>query len=437
MIFSRFPGIPVMLLRVCGAPSTPTSSDIRRDECDPPTVLPVGPVARRDANSLLRFLLAAALVCWTVQIGRADAETILGRAEVTALIVAAEPGVKDAAGWAQDILDNLAALKIPQTEENICAVLAVVDQESGFVANPAVPQLGAIAVQAMEKELRENAEYRIFFSLFPHLKREFMDRVRAAKTERDLDLASRHLMDSIRIKESERVLELLMRLFGGKASLVDFFESKNKISTIGSMQVSVRSALAAERQYRGAPLTLDQVYRVRDFLYTRSGGLYAGIRQLLGYETGYSRKLYRFADYNAGRYSSRNAAFQMTVAVLSGDPMELDGDLLKYKTNGAPEDAKSATERAIAKVASQFDAALPEEQIRRDLLLEKEFEFSESVTFRMIREFYNQQTGNDPPFAVLPDIRLRGIKITRPLTTEWYAKRLDQKYQDCIVRTTR
>src|ERR671917_2041197 len=106
MIFSRFPGIPVMLLRVCGAPSTPTSSDIRRDECDLPTVLPVGPVARRDASSLLRFLLGPALVCWMVQTGRADAETILGRAEVTALIVAAEPGIRDAAGWAQDILDN-------------------------------------------------------------------------------------------------------------------------------------------------------------------------------------------------------------------------------------------------------------------------------------------------------------------------------------------
>jgi hypothetical protein len=176
---------------------------------------------------------------------------------------------------------------------------------------------------------------------------------------------------------------------------------------------------------------------VRDFLYTRSGGLYAGIRQLLGYETGYSRKIYRFADYNAGRYSSRNAAFQMIVAVLSREKIELDGDLLRYKANGAPEDGKSDTEKAIAKLVSQFDALLAEEQIRQDLLLEKEFEFSESVTFRMVREFYRQQTGNDPPFAVLPDIRLRGIKITRPLTTEWYAKRLDRKYQDCVARIHR
>ena len=400
-------------------------------------VLPHASKARQGLSKLLPFLLGAALACWPMQTGRAEAQTTLGRGEVTALILAVEPGVKDAAGWAEDILTNLASLKIPQTEENVCAVIAVVDQESGFVANPAIPKLGAIAEQAMQKEFQENAKYRIFFSLFPHLRREFMNRVRTAKTERDLDLASRYLMDSILSRENESVLELLSRLFGGKLSLVDFFEANNKIATIGSMQVSVRSALAAEQKYKGEPLTLAQVYGVRDFLYTRSGGLYAGIRQLLGYETGYSRKIYRFADYNAGRYSSRNAAFQMIAAVLSGEQMELDGDLLRYKTNGAPEGGKSDTEKAIARVASQFDAALAEEQIRHDLLLEKEFEFSESITFRMVREFYRQQTGNDPPFAVLPDIRLRGIKITRSLTTEWYAKRLDRKYQDCIARTNR
>ena len=77
-------------------------------------------------------------------------------------------------------------------------------------------------------------------------------------------------------------------------------------------------------------MSLDDDYAVRDELYTRHGGMYYGVLQLLGYETGYDRKIYRFADFNAGRYSSRNAAFQKQIAVLSGQPLASDGDLLLY-----------------------------------------------------------------------------------------------------------
>ena len=64
-------------------------------------------------------------------------------------------------------------------------------------------------------------------------------------------------------------------------------------------------------------MTLDDVYAVRDQLYTRQGGMYYGVKQLLGYDTGYAQKIFRFADFNAGRYASRNAAFQQVVATLS------------------------------------------------------------------------------------------------------------------------
>jgi len=35
---------------------------------------------------------------------------------------------------------------------------------------------------------------------------------------------------------------------------------------------------------------------------------------------------------------------------------------------------------------------------------------------------------------VIPRIDLHSPKITRPLTTEWFARRVDERYQRCLAR---
>ena len=181
-------------------------------------------------------------------------------------------------------------------------------------------------------------------------------------------------------------------------------------------------------------MSLDDVYALRDELYTRHGGMYYGVLLLLGYETGYDRKVYRFADFNAGRYSSRNAAFQSQIAELSGNALAADGDLLLYDKSGKVSGGVSNTEKALRVVLKSSNFELTDEDIHLDLMREKDSDFVQTLTYSALRATYKQVTGKQPVFAVVPNIALSSPKIRSKMTTRVFAESVDRRYQSCMAR---
>lgn len=350
--------------------------------------------------------------------------------QIAAKIKAARPKVRDPAGWANDILGALQAHNLPQTPENVCALVAIIDQESAFSANPSVPNLGKMSEKAVVAKLNQHpilgGQAGTFLTQYPNPRNSFMQRIRHAKTERDLDWAYRDLTAGI---AQEYKLSFLMNSDFAR----DFIESQNEINTLGPMQVDVGFAVQHEAARRGKALSLQEIYQLRDALYTRKGGLYYGTLLLLGYETGYSKKLFRFADYNAGRYTSRNAAFQTVVGALAKLPIATDGDLLMYAKSSVSPNV-SNTEQAVRIVADKYGLILPNQRIRNDLMQEKTLGFNSTSTYKTVMQAYQLVKKTAAPYAVVPRITLRSEKTSRILTTERFANMVNKRYQRCLAQ---
>ena len=350
-------------------------------------------------------------------------------AETTKLIRNARPNVTDPQGWAIDLLDVLRNQSLPANRENICSAIAVISQESGFVADPSVPGLGNLAEKTLQTKLgRIPILGRValnFLETSPSLGDSYMARIRAAKTERDLDMTYRSIVDDAGKRSS---LSLLVQ----SGLLNQMIEDRNDINTIGSMQVSVRFALAKAREGRYLPMNLADVYAVRDDLYTRHGGMHYGVLQLLGYDSGYNRKIFRFADYNAGRYASRNAAFQKIISILSKTKLAADGDMLLYNKDQQALTKISSTETALRGVIRKFSLGIDDKKLRADLLKEKSADFPATQTYLQLRELFARSSKQPVAFAEIPSIELNSPKIRRHMTTQNFAESVDKRYQKCV-----
>ena len=323
------------------------------------------------------------------------------------------PIPSDRNGWANDLQQAFKSLTIPPSAENFCAVIAITEQESNFQADPPVHNMP----QIVEREIATRREkYSIPQSVVEWMLartsrdgRSYQQRIHTLKTEREL---------------SELVDEVVDRVPGGKK----LFQNYNPVRTGGPMQVSVAFA---DEYVQTHPYPYPMSSSVRNEVFTRRGGLYFGSAILLDYPVPYSDPLYRFADFNAGRYSSRNAAFQHALGRISGKPIGTDGDLLRYK-NGQPDSEPSTTLSTLLNIKSRL--GMSEASIRRDVLLEKSPSFSKTQLYGRVFELADQ--GGTQPRTLMPEIDLKSPKFKRKLTTEWFATRVYRRYKTCLQRAS-
>lgn len=332
------------------------------------------------------------------------------RARIASLIPATVP---DRAGWAADVYAALATLEIAPHDRNVCAVLAIVEQESSYRADPSVPGLPKIAWTEIERRAEGVGvpmfAVRLALKLPSSDGRSYAERIDAARTERELSETFEDLLDRV---------PLGRRLFGGL----------NPVRTGGPMQVAIAFAEQHVRE-RGYPYPLDGP--VRREVFTRRGGLHFGIAHLLAYEAPYDRPLYRFADFNAGRWASRNAAFQNAVSLASGVPLDLDGDLVRP---GGDEARPGATELAVRTLGRRL--RMGDATIRRALEEGEGPGFERGALYARVFELADRLEGRRLPRAVVPKILLKSPKITRKLTTEWFATRVDERHRRCLARAS-
>jgi hypothetical protein len=352
-----------------------------------------------------------------------DEKQLSERDKVASLIPARVP---DRKLWATDMLAIMDDAKIPHTLTNFCSIVAIVDQESDFHANPAVPNLPNDAKKALFERIQNKLgdkgviQFKKMLLSKPAPDNNFMMQINKLRTEQDLDLLYRNMYDYFKIHYG-------LALLTGPASLIagyDIKEYLNPVKTLGSMQVNVDYAFMHPRKS-------SNTIAIRDDMYTQYGGLYYGINRLLDYKANYNKPIYRFADYNSGIYSSRNASFQQTISDLSDFPLDLDGDLLSYDKEQHALSERSNTETQLDILAQENNFGLSNSSIRGDLLKEKNVEFEETATYKKINAFYLEKFKKEAPYAMMPHVAIEGPKLSRIYDTNWYAKRVNGRFQRC------
>lgn len=317
----------------------------------------------------------------------------------------------DRSGWVDDIYAGFSLQQLQLTRENICAVVAVIEQESNFQVDPVVPGLGRVAWREIDSRAQRAGVPRLIVHAALDLRspngRTYSDRINAARTEKNLSDIYEDFIGAVPL---------------GRRLFADW----NPIRTRGPMQVNVAFA----KQYADVrPYPYPIKDSIADEVFTRRGSLYFGIAHLLAYQPPYDAYLFRFADFNAGQYASRNAAFQSALSEASGIALVTDGALVSHESGAS---GSGDTERALRALADRLNVS--ERDIHDALEQGKTRDLERTAVYQRVFTLAERVAKHPLPRALVPMIKLEGPKISHSLTTSWYAHRVEGRFERCLAR---
>ncbi|GAC1365783.1 MAG: hypothetical protein NVSMB36_13550 [Escherichia coli] len=129
-------------------------------------------------------------------------------------------------------------------------------------------------------------------------------------------------------------------------------------------------------------------------------------------------------DIVDGRWLAVGATYDGSLKA-SGVKLALDGDLIRYDSK-----EPGKTELATRKLAGKL--GMSDSEIRRQLEKGDSFSFEETALYKKVYQLAEAKTGKSLPREMLPGIQLESPKITRNLTTAWFAKRVDERRARCM-----
>jgi hypothetical protein len=334
--------------------------------------------------------------------------------------------VEDRAGWARDVAAALAAAGRTTDPDSVCSVLAIVGQVSGFTAAVPLDRFGKYDFDGALVRRLGAARARLVraaLARLPGAGGSLHTRLATARDESELDHAFRELLGAAwtAAPALTAVADRITRFRHGLA-----LAELNPVATAGAMQVSV--AWAARRTAT-PPARLTGL---RDRLYTRAGGLELGVARLFAADGRDPEPRFRFADYNAGLYASRNAAFQEQLASLTGAPLVLDGDLARYDRFGRRQPA-SATSAALGRFAAGRTPPLGGGAILRALELEKSAGLETTPAWRAVRAAWRERHGAEPRYARMPAIVAVNPRTGRENPVARFAEHVEARYRLCLA----
>ncbi len=309
---------------------------------------------------------------------------------------------KRAKEWTSTIYDALNQIGIPVTKKNLEYALILMHRESRMDTNPRLDVSNAYErkrkglIAKIEGKVSEGTNRDRLVQAVNAVFDRYEGKINRAENEEEVYYALLDINNDLDIPAE--IGQWLIPYDPWDEKIADL-QDQMQVNTLGVLQVDTE---VARKFYASKGRTLDDIATV-DYLFHLLPNLKVGLAifftALEEYKKmGFSEReaiKFAFADYNAGIYSSRNAAFQKMVAELTGVNLALDGDLLIYEHDGVS-DTRSQTEGAVQKL-------FPDQNIRPQLVREKAHDFNETNLYSVVLDRYRARNGEEIALALVPD----------------------------------